>query len=235
MLLHAILELHKQVQATPLGLDRVKAAPRREAAALAAHADARSEGPAGMGDITQAPDGVTPAGEIAPSRESPRATSSPSARVCSVATEPVTPPVSAVWFARSALDTASERPYGGWFDEVVDILAEVLTEQGIDASDTIRKVVIDRGEITIEIAREHIVAVCQAMRDEQDLRFEYQPRRFGVHYPTDIGHPVRAVYHCAPSRTPHGGVAYPTTTTGVLDHERLPDARLARSRDLQNC
>ena len=36
MLLHAVLELHKQVQATPLGLDRVKAARAAEAAALAA-------------------------------------------------------------------------------------------------------------------------------------------------------------------------------------------------------
>ncbi|PWD50544.1 NADH-quinone oxidoreductase subunit B [Serinibacter arcticus] len=36
MLLHAILELHKQVQATPLGIDRVKAARAAEAAALAA-------------------------------------------------------------------------------------------------------------------------------------------------------------------------------------------------------
>lgn len=36
MLLHAILELHKQVQATPLGLNRVKAARAAEAAALAA-------------------------------------------------------------------------------------------------------------------------------------------------------------------------------------------------------
>ena len=36
MLLHAILELHKQVQATPLGLDREKAARAADAAALAA-------------------------------------------------------------------------------------------------------------------------------------------------------------------------------------------------------
>lgn len=36
MLLHAIFELHKQVQATPLGLDRVKASRAAEAAALAA-------------------------------------------------------------------------------------------------------------------------------------------------------------------------------------------------------
>lgn len=36
MLLHAILELHKQVQATPLGLNREKAARAAEAAALAA-------------------------------------------------------------------------------------------------------------------------------------------------------------------------------------------------------
>ncbi|HCX85369.1 MAG TPA: NADH-quinone oxidoreductase subunit B [Micrococcales bacterium] len=36
MLLHAILELHKQVQSTPLGLNREKAARAAEAAALAA-------------------------------------------------------------------------------------------------------------------------------------------------------------------------------------------------------
>ncbi len=148
-----------------------------------------------MSDITPAPDGATPAGEIAPFEGA--AQSDVIAIRQGLFGSDGTGDTSGFGglVRQITLDTASERPYGGWFDEVVDILAEVLTEQGIDASDAIRKVVIDRGEITIEIVREHIVAVCQAMRDEQDLRFELSLGVSGVHYPTDIGRELRAVYH----------------------------------------
>ncbi|WP_108719136.1 NADH-quinone oxidoreductase subunit C [Miniimonas sp. S16] len=93
------------------------------------------------------------------------------------------------------LSVPSERPYGGWFDEVVDILAEVLEDAGIAFDDAVRKVVVDRGELTLEIAREHLVTVCQSLRDEQDLRFELSLGVSGVHYPTDAGRELHAVYH----------------------------------------
>ncbi len=94
------------------------------------------------------------------------------------------------------MPSASPRPYGGWFDEVVDVLVEVLDEQesGLGA-EAIESVVVDRGELTLNINREHLVAVCQALRDDQDLRFELSLGVSGVHYPHSEGRELHAVYH----------------------------------------
>ncbi len=94
------------------------------------------------------------------------------------------------------MPAASPRPYGGWFDEVVDVLAEVLDEQqsGLGGQ-AIESVVVDRGELTLNINREHLVAVCQALRDDQDLRFELSLGVSGVHFPHAEGRELRAVYH----------------------------------------
>ncbi|CAN5391834.1 NADH-quinone oxidoreductase subunit C [soil metagenome] len=89
----------------------------------------------------------------------------------------------------------SARPYGGWFDEVVDILAEVLEESGTAFGTAIESVVVDRGELTLNVAREHILTVCRALRDDQDLRFELSLGVSGAHYPHDIGRELHAVYH----------------------------------------
>jgi NADH-quinone oxidoreductase subunit C len=50
-------------------------------------------------------------------------------------------------------------------------------------------------ELTLHVAREHLVAVCQALRDDQDLRFELSLGVSGVHYPHDAGRELHAVYH----------------------------------------
>lgn len=89
----------------------------------------------------------------------------------------------------------SARPYGGWFDEVVDILAEVLEEAGTPFDAAVESVVVDRDELTLNIAREHILAVCRALRDDQDLRFELSLGVSGAHYPHDAGRELHAVYH----------------------------------------
>ncbi|MBD9698695.1 NADH-quinone oxidoreductase subunit C [Flavimobilis sp. GY10621] len=95
-----------------------------------------------------------------------------------------------------AMPGSSARPYGGYFDEVVDVLLEVLeeTEPGL-AAKAVTGVVVDRDELTIEVAREHLVAVCRALRDDQDLRFELSLGVSGVHYPEATGRELRAVYH----------------------------------------
>ncbi len=90
---------------------------------------------------------------------------------------------------------ASERPYGGWFDEVVDILAEVLDEAGTAFDEAIEKVVVDRGELTIFVRAPHLPTVCRALRDDQDLRFELGLGVSGVHYPHEAGRELHAVYH----------------------------------------
>lgn len=94
-----------------------------------------------------------------------------------------------------AMPPPSERPYGGWFDEVVDILAEVLGEEGTAFDDAVEKVVVDRGELTLFVRAPHLVAVCRALRDDQDLRFELGLGVSGVHFPHDAGRELHAVYH----------------------------------------
>lgn len=94
-----------------------------------------------------------------------------------------------------AMPGPSERPYGGWFDEVVDVLAEVLDESGTGFANAVEAVVVDRGELTIDVAREHLLEVAQALRDDPDLRFELSLGVSGVHFPHDAGRELHAVYH----------------------------------------
>lgn len=88
----------------------------------------------------------------------------------------------------------SARPYGSWFDSVVDILEELITAEGLEIKDVIERVVVDRDELTIFITRQHLRQVCQWLRDDQDLRFELCLGVSGVHYPQDLGREFHAVY-----------------------------------------
>ncbi|WP_328915406.1 MULTISPECIES: NADH-quinone oxidoreductase subunit C [unclassified Streptomyces] len=93
------------------------------------------------------------------------------------------------------LPGASSRPYGGYFDEVADELEGALEEQGLPPADAIEKTVVDRGELTFHIAREHLVRVARTLRDDPALRFELCTGVSGVHYPGDTGRELHAVYH----------------------------------------
>lgn len=88
----------------------------------------------------------------------------------------------------------SERPYGGYFDEIVDILEELIHDAGMNTGDVIEKVVVDRDELTIYIKREHLVQVCQWMRDDQDLRFEMNYGVSAVNYPQQKGRELHACW-----------------------------------------
>ena len=88
----------------------------------------------------------------------------------------------------------SERPYGSYFDEIVDILAEVLAEAGVAFDDAVEKVVVYRGQLTLYINRDHLQLVAKSLRDDQDLRFEICLGVSGVHYPQDTGRELHAVY-----------------------------------------
>ncbi|MEV6206600.1 NADH-quinone oxidoreductase subunit C [Kitasatospora sp. NPDC051914] len=94
-----------------------------------------------------------------------------------------------------ALPPASTRPYGGWFDEVADELEGALEEQGLDVADVIEKTVVDRGELTFHVAREHLLQTVRTLRDDPALRFELCLGVSGVHYPADEGRELHAVYH----------------------------------------
>jgi NADH-quinone oxidoreductase subunit C len=79
---------------------------------------------------------------------------------------------------RRPATVTSERPYGGYFDEVVDALEAAYP----GFADAIERVVVDRGEITLHIAPERIAEVCQILRDDPALRFELCSSVSGVDY-----------------------------------------------------
>lgn len=93
------------------------------------------------------------------------------------------------------LPGATSRPYGSYFDEVADELEGALEEQDLVPENAIEKTVVDRGELTFHIAREHLVQVARTLRDDPALRFELCTGVCGVHFPGDKGRELHAVYH----------------------------------------
>jgi NADH (or F420H2) dehydrogenase, subunit C len=85
------------------------------------------------------------------------------------------------------LDTP--RPYGGYYDDVVDALEDAYGR----FDDAIEKIVVDRGELTLYIKAEHIAEVCQTMRDDDALRFELCSSVSGVDY---LGSDERRLHVC---------------------------------------
>ncbi len=73
---------------------------------------------------------------------------------------------------------AAQPPYGSYFDEIVDALYAAYPEAG----EAIQKVVVDRDELTLHIAREHLLGVAAAMRNDAALRFELCSSVSGVDY-----------------------------------------------------
>jgi len=89
----------------------------------------------------------------------------------------------------------SPRPYGGFFDEVMDRLAEVLGAEVFDAA--VDRVVVHCDQMTVHIARECLPVVARALRDDPGLRFELCLGVSGVHYPDQAGAELHAVYPLA--------------------------------------
>jgi len=108
-----------------------------------------------------------------------------------------------------ALPPAAPRPYGGptsdptdedgrregEFDLVADELAGALAEAGVEFDDAVERVVVDRGELTFHVRRDSLPRVARTLRDDPALRFELCSGVSGVHYPTDTGRELHAVYH----------------------------------------
>lgn len=91
---------------------------------------------------------------------------------------------------REPLPRSSPRPYGGYFDDVADELERVMPDFG----DAVEQVVVDRGQLTFHIKREHIRDVARTMRDEPALRFEMLTSLSGVHYPRQAARELHTVY-----------------------------------------
>jgi NADH-quinone oxidoreductase subunit C len=93
-----------------------------------------------------------------------------------------------------AIPGDSPRPYGGYFDDVVDRLAEALSAAGVEFTDAIEKVVVYRDELTLDVRREMLPAVAERLRDDEGLCFELCLGVSGVHYPDDTDRELHAVY-----------------------------------------
>ena len=99
---------------------------------------------------------------------------------------------------RQSPKVGSDRPYGGprttgtegEFDEIADLLEQAYPDFG----DAIERVVVDRGELTFVVRREHLLEVARVLRDDPRLRFELCTGVSGVHYPADAGAELHAVY-----------------------------------------
>jgi len=85
---------------------------------------------------------------------------------------------------------SSERPFGGYFDEVADDLERAFPEFGA----AIEKVVVDRNELTLYVKRDHLRAVALTLRNTESLRFEMCMGVNGVHYPDEKDRELHAVY-----------------------------------------
>lgn len=88
----------------------------------------------------------------------------------------------------------TERPYGGWFDELADEIELALADRNLPVSSVIDKVVVDRDEITFFVLAQYIVDFARMLRDEPGLRFEMCLGVNGVHYHEDKGRELHAVY-----------------------------------------
>lgn len=91
-----------------------------------------------------------------------------------------------------AMPGATSRPFGSYFDAVADALFGRLDELKVDA---IEYPVVDRGEFTLFVRREHLLQVAKILRDDEQLRFEVLQGVSGVHYPTDNGRELHVVIH----------------------------------------
>jgi NADH-quinone oxidoreductase subunit C len=83
---------------------------------------------------------------------------------------------------------ATQRPYGGYFDQVADDLERAYPL----FSDAIEKVVVDRGELTLFIKAARLVDVAKILRDQ--LRFEMCVGVNGIHFPEETSRELHAVY-----------------------------------------
>nr|WP_231400456.1 NADH-quinone oxidoreductase subunit C [Longispora fulva] len=94
---------------------------------------------------------------------------------------------------RRPVTVASEKPYGGYFDEVTDALEEAFPE----FHDAIEMVVVDRGELTLHVKADRILDVARILRDDAALRYEMCSSVSGVDYLDAADDPRRlhVVYH----------------------------------------
>ena len=96
---------------------------------------------------------------------------------------------------RKPLPASTDRPYGGYFDEIADALGSALESGGSSFDDAVERVLVDRGELTFYVRREKLPEVAAKLLHDPALRFEIFSGVSGVHYLDDTGRELHAVYH----------------------------------------
>ena len=61
--------------------------------------------------------------------------------------------------------------------------------------DPFARVLFDRGELTVFVAREKLLTIMEKLRNDAHLRYEMCASVSGVHYPNDAGAELHSVYH----------------------------------------
>jgi NADH-quinone oxidoreductase subunit C len=84
----------------------------------------------------------------------------------------------------------SARPFGGYFDEIADLLGARLSNPAA----AITSIVIAHDEMTLHVDRDHLLEVATVLRNDPALRFELSLGVSGVHFPDDAGRELHAVY-----------------------------------------
>ncbi|WP_131787707.1 NADH-quinone oxidoreductase subunit C [Protofrankia symbiont of Coriaria ruscifolia] len=88
---------------------------------------------------------------------------------------------------------STSRPFG---DTDADNLYDALERSFPQLTDALERVVVDRGELTLHVRRDHLLSVAQILRDDPSLRFELLSGVSGADYPDDpTGRRLHAVYH----------------------------------------
>lgn len=93
------------------------------------------------------------------------------------------------------IPSASNRPFGSYFDLIADELIASLPDFGSTFEKAIEKVVIAFDEMTLYVRPSELPAVARTLRDEPGLRFEVCLGVSGVHYPDQTDREIHAVYH----------------------------------------
>ncbi|MFN2536688.1 MAG: NADH-quinone oxidoreductase subunit C [Mycobacteriales bacterium] len=89
-----------------------------------------------------------------------------------------------------AAPLSTPKPYGGWFDEATDALQAAWP----GFADSVLRVVVDRGELTLHVKPASVLEVALALRNDPNLRFELLSSVSGVDYPAEETR-LHAVYH----------------------------------------
>lgn len=92
------------------------------------------------------------------------------------------------------LRESASRPYGGYFDAIADELERALPRLDTTFDEAVEAVVVFRGQLTLHIRREHLLAVATTLRNEPELRFELCLGVSGVHYPQQVDRELHAVF-----------------------------------------